>query len=289
VTALVEWLAGLAARAQAFWLRPRTLAFLAGVVALVLVTIAIEAVSRRNVRRYVAWPVVTDLLYTTFYLAGIYGFLVSGPLFGFLNRWVDAHAPVTRLGVLRDLPLAVQFVVLTVVYDGLGYWAHRWVHASPVLWAFHSIHHSQEVLTPLTNFRFHFFDTLVRSLVVFVPGLLLGPASGVWLAAALAVMWLQLLAHSELDWHFGPLERVLVSPRFHSVHHSANPAASNRNFGFVLSVWDFLFGTAVTGPRRAAVYGVTGLRVPESFVRQLAFPFAVVARRLARPVVRKAP
>jgi len=286
---LLEWLAVLAARAQAFWLRPRTLAFLAGVAGLILVTIAIEAVSRRNVRRYAAWPVVTDLLYTTFYLAGIYGFLVSGPLYGFLNRWVDAHVPVVRLALLREWPPAVQFVVLTVANDGLAYWAHRWLHASPVLWAFHSIHHSQAVLTPLTNFRFHFLDTLVRSLVVFVPGLLLGPAPAVWLAAGLAVMWLQLLAHADLDWHFGPLERVLVSPRFHSLHHSVDPALSDRNFGFVFSVWDFLFGTALAGPRRAAVYGVAGLRVPEGFVRQLAFPFALVARRLARPAVREAP
>jgi sterol desaturase/sphingolipid hydroxylase (fatty acid hydroxylase superfamily) len=289
VTALLEWLALLAARAQAFWLRPRTLAFLAGVAGLVLVTVALEALSRRDVRRYAARPVVTDLLYTTFYLAGIYGFLVSGPLFGALNRLVDAHVPVVRLGLLRDWPAPVQFVVLTVVNDALAYWVHRWLHASPVLWAFHSIHHSQQVLTPLTNFRFHFLDTLLRSLAVFLPGLLLGPSPGVWLAAGLVVLWLQLLAHSELDWHFGPLERVLVSPRFHSVHHSVDPAASGRNFGFVFSVWDFLFGTAVTGPRRAAAYGVAGLRVPESFVRQLAFPFAHVARRLARPVVRRAP
>jgi sterol desaturase/sphingolipid hydroxylase (fatty acid hydroxylase superfamily) len=129
----------------------------------------------------------------------------------------------------------------------------------------------------------------VRSLVVFLPGLLLGPVPAVWLAASLTVIGLQLLAHSELDWHFGPLERVLVSPRFHSVHHSVDPAWADRNFGFVFSVWDFIFGTALTAPRRAARYGVVGLRVPESFVRQIAFPFVVVARLLARPAAREAP
>ena len=39
------------------------------------------------------------------------------------------------------------------------------------------------------------------------------------------------------------LERVLVTPRFHFVHHSAREHVANSNYGFMFSLWDRMFGT----------------------------------------------
>jgi sterol desaturase/sphingolipid hydroxylase (fatty acid hydroxylase superfamily) len=79
------------------------------------------------------------------------------------------------------------------------------------------------------------------------------------------------LAHSGLGWGYGPLDTLIVSPRFHRVHHSTDPAHYERNFGMTYSFWDRWFGTAAQA--RPTAFGTPELQVPESFLRQLAFPF----------------
>ena len=45
--------------------------------------------------------------------------------------------------------------MLFLAYE-LGYWFNHWLsHKVPLLWEFHKVHHTAEVLTPLTNFRVH--------------------------------------------------------------------------------------------------------------------------------------
>ena len=223
----------------------------------------------------------TDAAYAAFYLGGIYAFLVSGPLYRLLTGFVDAHAPFLRVGLLADLPVWSQFFVASVAMDGVLYWTHRAMHASPALWAFHSVHHSQREMTALANFRFHAGDVVVRGLAQFVPGLLLGVPVWIWLPTVWIQVALDGLAHSGLGWSYGPLGRVLVSPRFHRVHHAADPAHRDRNFGMTYSFWDRLFGTAADGAPEPAAYGVAGLAVPESFLRQLEYPLAALARAAA--------
>jgi sterol desaturase/sphingolipid hydroxylase (fatty acid hydroxylase superfamily) len=219
----------------------------------------------------------TDGVYAAFYLGGIYAFLVSGPLYRLLSSLVDAHAPFLRVGLLAQMPVWSQFVVASVVMDGVLYWTHRAMHASPALWAFHSVHHSSREMTALANFRFHAGDVLLRGLAQFVPGLVLGVPVWIWLPTVWIQVALDGLAHSGLGWSYGPLGRVLVSPGFHRVHHSADALHRDRNFGMTYSFWDRVFGTAAPDTSEPAAYGVPGFAAPDSFLRQLAHPFVALA------------
>jgi sterol desaturase/sphingolipid hydroxylase (fatty acid hydroxylase superfamily) len=49
--------------------------------------------------------------------------------------------------------------------------------------------------------------------------------------------------HMNVTWRSNWLEWVLVTPRYHHVHHSCDLALSNSNFGVTFSIWDRLFGT----------------------------------------------
>jgi sterol desaturase/sphingolipid hydroxylase (fatty acid hydroxylase superfamily) len=80
------------------------------------------------------------------------------------------------------------------------------------------------------------------------------------------------IEHSEIPWRFGPLYRLMVSPTFHAFHHSINPEHHNRNFGRMLSVWDYLFGTAVCEQKRPEVYGLEDWKMP-TLMSQLCSPF----------------
>lgn len=236
-----------------------------------------EAATGREMRRYLSRNVRTDAVYTLFYVAGIFSFLVSGPMNRALRALASRVAPLDA-SLTDALPAAAQVALAFLVMDAVGYWMHRLMHASPLLWAFHRIHHSQQRLTVLTNFRFHFVEVALFGAATFVPGLLLkAPA---WLAAGLLALTVQLIAHAGHDWSYGPLDRLLVSPRFHGVHHSTDPRHYGSNFGMLLSLWDRLFGTALTG-ERATAFGSPGFDAPESFTRQAFHPFLTLLRRRA--------
>jgi sterol desaturase/sphingolipid hydroxylase (fatty acid hydroxylase superfamily) len=258
---------------------------LAAVLGLGVVFLVGDSLTGRGVGRYVSRSGRTDALYTFVYVGGLFTFLVSGPVLRLVEHALNRYAPFLRLTVLQGLHPVVEFAVFTVLLDGVHYWVHRWLHASPTLWAFHSVHHAPASLTVLTNFRFHAVDVLFRTAALYLPGLVLGIRAAPWAAAGLLLLWLEMLAHSDRDWEYGPAGRVLVSPGFHRVHHSAEPIASNRNFGFLFSFWDRLFRTGAPLLRPAA-YGAPGMGVPESFLGQLVFPFIVICRRLTgRPAV----
>jgi sterol desaturase/sphingolipid hydroxylase (fatty acid hydroxylase superfamily) len=153
-------------------------------------------------------------------------------------------------------PLALALVIF-VIYDFAHYWSHRIFHRS-ALWSLHAVHHSAEVLTPLTTYRVHPLAALIsaafHSVVLGVGmGLVVGalaPDMGfAEIAGANAVVVLLNativnLHHSQMHVSFGPIvERILISPAQHQIHHSRDPRHFNRNYGNVLAIWDWMFGT----------------------------------------------
>ncbi len=150
---------------------------------------------------------------------------------------------------------------LVTVGDDLGYYAfHRAAHTLPWLWSFHKVHHSAEVLTPLVAGRVHPVEMALSepvraaaSAIMLAPGLYFfaGDATlltvfGIKASALLFGALGNQLLHSQVPISWGPkVDRVLVSPLVHHIHHSTAPRHRNRNFGGLLSVWDWMFGTLV--------------------------------------------
>jgi len=270
---LLKWALG---KAAGVWLAPQVLGSALAVLLVLLVAARLRFGPGWTCHLRSA-AVRTDAAYAVFYAGGFYAFVVAGPAYRFLTALVERHAPQLQLHLLSHLPVWAQFVAASVTMDGVLYWTHRLMHRSRWLWAFHSVHHSQHELTALANFRFHAGDVFVRGLAQFIPGLLLGVPAYVWLPVVWIQVALDCLAHTGLGWGYGPFGRVLVSPGFHRLHHSAEPAHYNTNFGMTYSFWDRIFGTAAAPAAAPSRYGVPGLAVPESFTRQLAFPFLFLA------------
>ena len=271
-------LAAIVERALDVWTRPERL----GTFTTIATVLVVWACVLRNLRGQ--WPSPdrddrTDALYTAFYVGGVFGFLIGGPLYTLVSRGIHAWAPALELHLLRGKPGWLQFFALTAVTDLVSYGWHRCAHASRFLWVFHRIHHSQTHLTPLTNYRFHAGDMALRGTLQAVPVVMLG-ADASWFVAAIWVETaLNLLAHSDLDWGYGRAGYLLVSPRFHRIHHAAEPALARKNFGFLLAIWDHAFGTADGGAGRPATYGVQGEGVPRAFLPQQIYPFRAALRQ----------
>jgi len=180
---------------------------------------------------------------------------VSQQVLSALQNWpgpiAQSTLPTAALGLLYT-------VVLVVVTDFERYWVHRLMHRVPLLWEFHKVHHSAEVLTPISFFRSHPVDMLLPELadvivVGFVTAMFLYVfPDGVTLVTILGVNAFRFafylfgvnLRHSHVWFSFGSaVEHFVISPAQHQIHHSSDPRHFNRNFGFELAVWDWIFGT----------------------------------------------
>lgn len=51
--------------------------------------------------------------------------------------------------------------------------------------------------------------------------------------------------HMNVSWRSNWLEWIMVTPRYHHIHHSDDPAYYNANFGVTFTIWDRIFGTYV--------------------------------------------
>lgn len=187
-----------------------------------------------------------------------------------------------------ELPPLAAGVALCLCWDFAAYCGHRLVHTVPALWELHKVHHSAEVMTPLTGYRGHPLDRAIHAFVF--PGAVTGFVAGVlpgaylsdfkfvelWLLYVLSGLLGGALAHSHVWLSFGPyLGQVLVSPSFHHLHHSTREEHLHCNFGFTFALWDWLFGTMVLpGARESLRYGVDPADPNRGFVHTLLAPVA---------------
>jgi sterol desaturase/sphingolipid hydroxylase (fatty acid hydroxylase superfamily) len=171
---------------------------------------------------------------------------------------------------------SIVTVCLFLAYE-LAYWIDHYLsHRIPLLWEFHKVHHTAEVLSPITNFRVHPVDSVVFYNIL---GLFLGTTAGALTylqlgkpfaiggANAILVAFIFLTVHLQHSHVWiaatGALGRVILSPAHHQIHHSDNPIHFDKNFGSCLSLWDWLFGT---------------LHMPERKRESLTFGIAIRAR-----------
>jgi sterol desaturase/sphingolipid hydroxylase (fatty acid hydroxylase superfamily) len=176
-----------------------------------------------------------NALYILLYAGGVYAFVL----------WPPVTAAVTFLAAplhnliandLERIPLLARCVAALIAFDLLAYWVHRAAHASALLWRIHRVHHSDPDLGPWITFRFHVVEIAWRMALQFLPLYLLGVVADIPNAVYLVLLVFNLVAHSDLDWRFGPL----VGPAYHGVHHRDGGA----NFGMFFVVWDRIFRTA---------------------------------------------
>ncbi|WP_294622265.1 sterol desaturase family protein [uncultured Roseovarius sp.] len=161
------------------------------------------------------------------------------------------------LGLAPLSPFLISLLLL-VVSDFGTYWVHRVHHESRIFWPFHSLHHSAEVMTPITVFRKHPVYDLISTMV---KGLFIGCLQGIFLAVfsqdpnLMTIVGVNAgyflfnmagsnLRHTHVWLSFGRLiEHVIISPAQHQIHHSLAPEHHNKNYGEVLAIWDWMFGS----------------------------------------------
>ena len=151
------------------------------------------------------------------------------------------------------------FTLLFAMVADFGFYLHHLAfHKIPFLWEFHKVHHSAEVLTPLTDFRAHPLEILTYGLCT---GATLGLAQGIFgymsspepsvlmIGGMNAVFFFYYLSgytlrHSHIWISYGSvLSKILISPAQHQIHHSSAEKHWDKIFGGAFALWDWFFGT----------------------------------------------
>jgi sterol desaturase/sphingolipid hydroxylase (fatty acid hydroxylase superfamily) len=193
-----------------------------------------------------------------------------------LNRVVPGPVHLRVAG----LPVGARLAAALVVGEFGFYWGHRWTHEIPLLWRFHSIHHSPLEIDWLINTRAHPLDIVFVRLCGFVPMYALGlaqPLGGTrldpvpMLIMLIGSMWGYFI-HANLRWRFGWLEWMIATPNFHHWHHT-NDEHVNKNYASMLPIMDKLFGTWHLPKKQwPTKYGIDD-PLPADLAGQLLHPF----------------
>ena len=233
-----------------------------------IIVFVVEWITGGKIKRYWSRNFRTDVLYGLLYTGGIYNTILYAPLIAVLAFLV----PAGHFRLLDHLPALAGFLAYWLITDFAGYWIHRLYHSSDLLWTFHKVHHAQTELTFVTSFRNHVVEQVVSNIIMFVPAMLLGVPVWYWGPVFLMQNLFEGLQHSDIKWRYGFFYPIVVSPVFHAIHHSPERTRHDSNYGKILSIWDYQFGTMSVGDRPPR-YGLAGDSMPLSFTGTLVEPF----------------
>jgi sterol desaturase/sphingolipid hydroxylase (fatty acid hydroxylase superfamily) len=201
-----------------------------------------------------------DVVYTLIHRLGLFRLVL---FFSLEPLWIELAAQARLAGWptwsldgvwpgVTDIAV-VSFVLYLLLFDAVDYALHRAQHRFDWWWQLHALHHSQRQMTKWSDNRNHLLDDVLRDSVFVLVALAVGVAPGQFVALVAATQLLESLSHANVRLSFGPwLGRVLVSPRYHRLHHrigigheSHGPGSlGGHNFAVLFPVWDLLFGTA---------------------------------------------
>jgi len=177
----------------------------------------------------------------------------------------------------------VLAIVISVIFmDFIIYLQHVMVHAIPLLWRLHRVHHADLDYDVTTGSRFHTIEILLSMLIKFATIVVLGPPVIAVLIFEVILNVTAMFNHANVKLPIS-LDKVLrwfiVTPDMHRVHHSIEDDEANSNFGFSLPWWDRLFGTYRDQPRAGhenMIIGIHKFRDPKQtswITGMLALPF----------------
>jgi sterol desaturase/sphingolipid hydroxylase (fatty acid hydroxylase superfamily) len=178
---------------------------------------------------------------------------------------VAAFASENGWGLLNhfQVPIVIAVPLAVIAMDFVIWLQHVMVHAVPLLWRLHRVHHADLDYDLTTGARFHPLEIILSMLIKFATITVLGPP-------AVAVVIFEVMLNATAMFNHGnirlpaavdrALRWVLVTPDMHRVHHSIEDDETNSNFGFSLTWWDRLFSTYREQARAGQIGMTIGIR-----------------------------
>jgi sterol desaturase/sphingolipid hydroxylase (fatty acid hydroxylase superfamily) len=177
---------------------------------------------------------------------GLYLVILSYPFF------------LKYLAVTQVANTVIVYIIAFFALDFAGYWVHRLQHVANFFWNGHIVHHSSEEFNLACALR-QSVSAIVKTFAIFLlPAAILGVPANVINVIAPLHLFAQFWYHTQHINKMGFLEKIIVTPSHHRVHHAINPEYIDKNYGQIFIFWDKLFGTYQGElPGVPPVYGIT--------------------------------
>lgn len=244
---------------------------------LAVIFIIVFVAERKRKLRKPTEPLIKRLVTNSIVAVPAFGLL----RFAFLPAMVKLAQNNQKFGfgyLLNRSPL-LRIISICLILDYGNYLWHVLNHKTPLLWRFHLVHHTDLDLDTSTAFRFHFGEMIgsvfFRGLFVLLSG-----------ATAKEVLVYELLFESATQFHHSnmkipveietQLNKIIVTPRMHGIHHSVNKEETDSNYAVIFSFWDRLHRTFKSTPdQEKIVIGVPEFRDAKQMTAGylLAMPF----------------
>ncbi len=176
----------------------------------------------------------------------IWGFVLSNfAVFEMQRSWFDFSASGIAL-----------WVAAAIGWDFCYYWYHRMGHEVSILWAAHSVHHQSEDYNLSTALR-QTSTGFLFGWIFYLPLFIIGFPMDVLLTVGAINLIYQFWVHTQHINRLGVLDRILVTPSNHRVHHAQNEQYIDKNYGGIFVIWDRMFGSfAEESDADPVVFGV---------------------------------
>jgi alkylglycerol monooxygenase len=177
---------------------------------------------------------------------------------GLSITFISYNWMLSKVAIFHLEANALTYCIAFIAIDFYGYWIHRLAHQINFFWNKHAIHHSSEEFNLACALRQSISSFVNLFTFLLLPAALLGVPTKVIVITLPIQLFLQFWYHTTYIKKMGFLEKILVTPSHHRVHHAINPEYMDKNHSQIFIIWDRLFGTFQeeldTVP---AVFGIT--------------------------------
>ena len=185
-------------------------------------------------------------------------------------------------GLARQLGLWLLYLAC---FDFFYYWLHRAQHQIPWLWRYYMVHHSDVNVSASSVGRPHWLEAGFRFFVITAPLILImggGEGSPSWVLAFIVLNGV--FMHWNVSLRFGPLERCVITPAYHRLHHSIEERHYDTNFRGFTQLWDRVLGTRMLpGKGDYPETGLQNLTSMRSWALLTSWPLLWLTRKSEQP------
>jgi sterol desaturase/sphingolipid hydroxylase (fatty acid hydroxylase superfamily) len=185
-------------------------------------------------------------------------------LLGFLLVKIIDFDTLNQVGLVYWIPTLAEnplmvFLVSFIFLDFCEYVYHLAMHKFDLLWRFHVVHHSDNIVDTSTVLREHPGETFIRLAFLLV-----------WVAICGVLFWAlifrqftQIASNVFAHLNYRPSEKinkyvglVFVTLNIYHAHHHYKQTFTDHKYGYVPSIWDRIFGTFTRLAASKTVFGI---------------------------------
>ena len=150
------------------------------------------------------------------------------------------------------------YLLSFIFLDFASYWTHRIAHTINYFWNSHVVHHSSERYTLSCALRQPFLPEITVYAVFLIPAAILGIPTEIIAILAPIHLFAQFWYHTKFIGHLGFLEKIIVTPTQHGIHHAVNKEYMDKNYSAIFNIWDKVFDSFQEPiPGVTTVYGLS--------------------------------